>query len=78
MAQIHLQEADRRLQKYAVDRFSRFVFDNQIPDKAALEKEIALDAPNGVRGGLLVSKKSPRSTTPGCLASCAKRASTTG
>ena len=26
MAQIHAQEADRRLQKYAVDGFSRFVF----------------------------------------------------
>jgi hypothetical protein len=41
MAQIHAQEADRRLQKYAVDGFSRFVFDSKIPDKAALEKEIA-------------------------------------
>ncbi len=41
MAQIHAEEADRRLQKYAVDGFSRFVFDSKIPDKAALEKEIA-------------------------------------
>ena len=41
MASIHAQEADRRLQKYAVDGFSRFVFDSKIPDKAALEKEIA-------------------------------------
>ena len=41
MAQIHAQEADRRLQKYAVDGFSRFVFDSKIPDKPALEKEIA-------------------------------------
>ena len=41
MAGIHAQEADRRLQKYAVDGFSRFVFDSKIPDKAALEKEIA-------------------------------------
>ena len=41
MAQIHAQEADRRLQKYAVDGFSRFVFDSKIPDKAALEKEVA-------------------------------------
>ena len=41
MMQIHAQEADRRLQKYAVDGFSRFVFDSKIPDKPALEKEIA-------------------------------------
>ena len=41
MAQIHAQEADRRLQKYAVDGFSRFVFNSKIPDKPALEKEIA-------------------------------------
>ncbi len=41
MAQIHAQEADRRLEKYAIDGFSRFVFDSKIPDKAALEKEIA-------------------------------------
>jgi hypothetical protein len=41
MAQIQAQEADRRLEKYAVDGFSRFVFDSKIPDKAALEKEIS-------------------------------------
>jgi hypothetical protein len=41
MAGIAAQEADRQLQKYAIDGFSRFVFDNKIADKAALEKEIA-------------------------------------
>ena len=41
MAQMSAQESDRRLEKYAVDGFSRFVFDSKIPDKAALEKEIA-------------------------------------
>ena len=41
MAQIHAQEADRRLEKYAVDGFSRFVFDSKIADKPALEKEIS-------------------------------------
>ena len=34
------EEADRRLQKYAVDGFSRFVFDSKIPDEATLKKEI--------------------------------------
>ena len=41
MAQIQAQEADRRLEKYAVDGFSRFVFDSKIADKPALEKEIS-------------------------------------
>jgi hypothetical protein len=41
MAQKHAEEADRRLKKYAVDGFSRFVFDSKIADKPALEKEIA-------------------------------------
>ena len=41
MAQIAAQEADRRLEKYAVDGFSRFVFNNKIQDQPALEKEIA-------------------------------------
>ena len=41
MAQIQAQEADRRLEKYAVDGFSRFVFDSKIVDKQALEKEIS-------------------------------------
>ena len=40
MAQQRQEAEDRRLQKYAVDGFSRFVFDSKIPDKAALEKEI--------------------------------------
>jgi hypothetical protein len=41
MQAVHDQEADRRLKKYAVDGFSRFVFDSKIPDKPTLEKEIA-------------------------------------
>ena len=40
MAQQKQEAEDRRLEKYAVDGFSRFVFDSKIPDKAALEKEI--------------------------------------
>ena len=40
MAQRQQEAEDRRLEKYAVDGFSRFVFDSKIPDKAALEKEI--------------------------------------
>ena len=41
MQAIHDQEADRRLKEYAVNGFSRFVFDSKIPDKPTLEKEIA-------------------------------------
>lgn len=40
MAAISAQEADGRLQKYAVDGFSRFVFDSKIPDETTLKKEI--------------------------------------
>jgi hypothetical protein len=40
MEQIRADEADRQLKKYAVDGFSRFVFDSKIPDEAALKKEI--------------------------------------
>ena len=40
MAAIHADEADRRLKKYAVDGFSRFVFDAKIPDEPTLKKEI--------------------------------------
>ena len=66
MAQIHAQEADRRLQKYAVDGFSRFVFDSKIPDKAALEKEMRRRCAERRLRRDLVSKKSPRFMTPGC------------
>ncbi len=41
MAQLSAQESDRRLEKYAVDGFSRFVFNSRIQDQPALEKEIA-------------------------------------
>ena len=40
MEAIKADEADRQLKKYAVDGFSRFVFDSKIPDEAALKKEI--------------------------------------
>ena len=34
------QDKDRRLQKYAVDGFARFVFDNKIPDEQTLKREL--------------------------------------
>jgi hypothetical protein len=37
---IQAAERDRRIQKYAVDGFARFVFDNKIPDKKTLDKEL--------------------------------------
>jgi hypothetical protein len=37
---IRAEEADRQLKKYAVDGFSRFVFESKIPDEATLKKEI--------------------------------------
>jgi hypothetical protein len=40
MEAMRADEADRQLKKYAVDGFSRFVFDSKIPDEAALKKEI--------------------------------------
>lgn len=40
MGAIHAQSADRQLQKYAVDGFSRFVFESKIPDEETLKKEI--------------------------------------
>ena len=54
MAQIHAQEADRRLQKYsAVDGFfAGFVFDSKIPDKGRFGERDRVDAPNGVCGGI--------------------------
>ena len=41
MAAIHKQEADRRLQKYAEDGYTSFVFESKLNDKQAIEKEIA-------------------------------------
>jgi hypothetical protein len=41
LERLSAQEADRRLEKYAVDGFSRFVFNSKIQDQPALEKEIA-------------------------------------
>ena len=51
MAQIQAQEADRRLEKYAVDGFSRFVFDKDTGQGRARKRDF-VDAPNGVCGGI--------------------------
>ena len=40
MAAIHAETADRQLQEYAVNGFSRFVYDSKIPDEPTLRKEI--------------------------------------
>ena len=77
MAQRRREAEDRRLEKYAVDGFSRFVFDSKIPDKAALEKEI-----NSMRRTAQSHGFSEQEVAtvydPGCTPSCARRASTTG
>ena len=39
-AAVAAAEADRRLQEYAINGFSKFVMDSGIPDKASLKKEI--------------------------------------
>jgi hypothetical protein len=41
MDAMRADEADRQLKKYAVDGFSRFVFENKIPDEETLKKEIS-------------------------------------
>jgi hypothetical protein len=40
MGAIYAQNADRQLEKYAVDGFSRFVYESRIPDEPTLRKEI--------------------------------------
>ena len=40
MEAIRAQENDRRIHQYAVNGFSKFVMDNQIPDEPTLQKEL--------------------------------------